>query len=105
MFLSDTLEDLYSKDPGFNPQTCIDIARAVMNKVQEEMGSLVELAHKRGAIKSSVAYSVIDRQENIFQKFCKRHPDIPEPLVNYVTAKLDKDRTLITKIVDGKFEG
>lgn len=99
MFLSDTLEAIYNDSKQFDIDTCNKIIHAINDKCKEEIHALCNIAEKRGNMNSKAAYSVIDRQKNIFERFCKEHSGIPSILVDKVNENLSAYRKIIDNVV------
>lgn len=100
MFLSDKLEEIISESGCFDFETCNRIIHAIADKVQEEMGVFCKTAKERGFINSNVIYAAIERQRNTFNQFCKKHPEVPQVLIDKVENNLCNYRSLVDKTVE-----
>lgn len=99
MFLSDTLEAIYDDSKQFDIDTCIKIIHAVRDKCIEELTALHNIAKEKGSINSNTVYSAIKRQETTFKQFCKKHPEIPQDLIDKVGKNIENYNSLIGEVV------
>lgn len=99
MFLSDILEAIYNDSKQFDIDTCNKIIHAIGDKCKEEIASLCDIAKKKGSINSNAAYSAIKCQETTFKQFCKKHPEIPQLLIDKVGENIENYNSLIDKAV------
>jgi hypothetical protein len=99
MFLSDQLEEIISKSGHFDLETCNGIIHAIADKLSEELSAFDKIAKQKGSIKSNVIYSAIERQRNTFNQFCKKHPEVPQALIDKVECNLENCRSLVDEAV------
>lgn len=99
MLLSDRLEEIYNNSGKFDLETCNAIIHAIADKIKEELDGLIKTVKQKGSINSNILYSSVNSIRNVFNNFIKKHPDIPQILIDKENANIASYKKLVDEVV------
>lgn len=99
MLLSDRLEEIYNNSGKFDLETCNTIIHAIGDKFEEELDGLMKTVKQKGSINSNILYSSVNSIRNVFNNFIKKHPDIPQILIDTENNNIANCKKIIDKAV------